>query len=285
MNDPEELIRSILQYNFQTPDWLITRPQDGQQKACFIARHAEQRVFIKLDAPIAALRRLGEIGAAPRVLASGVADGIPYIVQEYVAGSYPDWHWFANHLPVLAEFLRRYHTDESLTALLSVNIITDYAEHIAFDLATLEKQYRSLHTAELHTIEIELAFERLKDCSKHLQSAALVPIHPDPNTKNMLVSGDALVMVDWDDVQLSDPMRDAGLLLWWYVARRQWDEFFQAYGVATDEAVIARIFWWAARTSFAVALWHIEHGRDCRPFLQDFLAALNKESNPHAVFR
>ncbi len=219
MHDREELVRSILQYHFQTPDWLITRPEDGQQKACFIARHAEQRVFIKLDAPIAALKRLGEIGAAPRVLASGIADGLPYVVQEYIVGSYPDWRWFAKHLPLLAEFLRRYHTDESLTALLSVNTITGYAEHIAFDLEALEEQFRSLQAAELHTTEIELAFERLKECSKHLQSAALAPIHPDPNTKNMLLSGDgdALVMVDWDDVQLSDPMRDAGLLLWWYV--------------------------------------------------------------------
>src|SRR5438128_2215244 len=139
MNDREEMVRSILQYHFQTPDWVISRPQDGQQKACFIARHAEQQVFIKLDAPIAALQRLGEIGAAPRVLASRVADGVPYVVQDYIVGSYPDWHWFANHLPVLARFLRRYHTDESLTALLSVNTITGYAEHIAFDLAALEK--------------------------------------------------------------------------------------------------------------------------------------------------
>lgn len=285
MNDLEVLVRSILHYHFQTSDWVITRPVDGQQKACFIARHAEQRVFIKLDAPIAALQRLGEIGVAPRVLASGVAGGVPFIVQEYIVGSYPDWHWFAHHLPVLAGFLRRYHIDESLFALLSVNTITGYAGHIAFDLAALEKQFRSLGAAELHTIEIELAFERLKDWSKDLPSAALVPVHPDPNTKNMLLCGDALVMVDWDDVQLSDPMRDAGLLLWWYVARRQWDEFFQAYGVAMDEAAIARIYWWAARTSFAVALWHTEHGNDCRAFLQDFLAALNKESNPHAVFR
>ena len=279
-----EIVRDILDRHFSRSDWLITKPKHGQQKACFIACHAEQRVFVKLDAPVAPLRRLGEIGAAPRVLASGIDGDVSYVVQEYITGSYPDWRWFANHLPMLAGFIRRYHSDEPLTALLSVNAIAEYAEHITFDLAALEKQFRSLRAAELHIMEIVRAFERLQGWSKELQPATLVPIHPDPNTKNMLLSGDALVMVDWDDVQLSDPMRDAGLLLWWYVAPQQWREFFQAYGVAMNEAMIERIFWWAARTSFAIALWHVEHRYDCRPFLHDFLAALHKESNPHAVF-
>ena len=91
-------------------------------------------------------------------------------------------------------------------------------------------------------------------------------------------------MVDWDDMQLSDPMRDVGLLLWWYVAPHQWNEFFEAYGLELDNKLIERIYWWAARTSFAVALWHVEHQYDCRGFLADFLAAVNMKSNPHAVF-
>ncbi len=38
-------------------------------------------------------------------------------------------------------------------------------------------------------------------------------------------------MVDWDDIRLSDPMQDIGLLLWWYVAREYWPAFFQNYGL------------------------------------------------------
>ncbi len=231
-----------------------------------------------------ALRRPGEIGVPPRVLADGVVGDVTYMAQEYVEGSYADWRWFATHLPMLAGFVRRYHDDRVLTGLLSAGSTLGYAEHVAIDLAKLEGQFRLLKADELHTVEIETAFERLKDWSKRLQPAILVPIHPDPNTKNILLRGDGLVMVDWDDIQLSDPMRDVGLLLWWYVAREQWSEFFDVYGVVMDEAVIERIYWWAARTSFAVALWHAEHGYDGRAFLKDFLAALNMESNPHAVF-
>lgn len=155
---------------------------------------------------------------------------------------------------------------------------------MARNLATLENQFVALHAEELHAPNIVSAFEKLKAQSKRLQAVPLVPVHPDPNTKNILLTNDSLLMVDWDDIQLSDPMRDAGQLLWWYVAQHQWHEFFEAYGVMMDDGLVERIYWWAARTSFAIALWHVEHGYDCRAFLLDFLTATNMESNPHAVF-
>lgn len=283
MHDHHSIITTILQQHFPPARWIITHPRDGQQKACFIAHHGGQYLFVMLGAPVAVLRRLGEIGASPRILVDGVIGNMPYVVQEYIAGSYPDRRWFAANLPVLARFVRRYHDDRPLAELLSAGCDIGYAEHLAADLARLEGRYRSLYAADLHTVEVEQAFERLKDWSKRLESAILVPIHPDPNTKNMLLRGETgvMVMVDWDEVQLSDPVRDVGLLLWWYVSRPRWSEFFDTYGMKIDEAIIDRIFWWAARTSFGVALWQVEHGYDCRAFLQDFLAALHKEDNPH----
>ncbi|HEU0002082.1 MAG TPA: aminoglycoside phosphotransferase family protein [Ktedonobacteraceae bacterium] len=277
-------VSSILRKHFHTTGWTITKPEDGQQKACFVAQCGTAKVFVKLDAPVAALQRLGEIRVAPRVIASGTIDDMPYVVQEYIAGSYPDWRWFADHLPMLAGFIKRYHTDQPLASLLAANTPASYVEHVALDLARLEKQFTSLHSDELHAPAIVSAFEKLKTWSSQLQAVTLVPVHPDPNTKNILLSSDSILMVDWDDMQLSDPMRDAGLLLWWYVAQPQWREFFEAHGLAMDDKLIERIYWWAARTSFAVALWHVEHQYDCGTFLQDFLAAVNIESNPHAVF-
>ncbi|MGH2496617.1 MAG: phosphotransferase, partial [Ktedonobacteraceae bacterium] len=207
-------VRSILHRHFQATGWLITKPEDGQQKACFVAQYDTTKVFIKLDVPVAALQRLGEIGVAPRVIASGDVDGIPYVMQEYITGSYPDWRWFAGHLPMLAAFIKRYHTDQPLASLLAANAPTSYVEHVELDLTMLEKQYTTLHSEELHAPVIVTAFEKLKAWSKRLRAVPLVPVHPDPNTKNILLSNESMLMVDWDDVQLSDPMRDAGLLLW-----------------------------------------------------------------------
>ncbi len=295
-------VRDILQEQFSTSKWDIAHPKDGQQKECYIAQNEKQKVFIKFAVPIAALQRLGEIEVAPRVIASGFydggcprdccthpcgrgqGDGKSYVIQEYISSTYPNWQWFADHLSLLAAFIKRYHNDQQLTSLLSRNASTNYDEHITLDIAALETQFRSLDANVLHTKAITSTFEKLKEQAKSLQPVQLVPIHPDPNTKNILLSANTMRMVDWDDVQLSDPMRDVGLLLWWYVPKQRWGEFFQAYGLPMDEAVVERIFWWAARTSLAVALWHVEHGYDCAAFLRDFVASVSREGNPRAVF-
>ncbi len=277
-------VTHILQQHFHIAEWTIAPPEDGQQKACFVAQSGLQKVFIKFAVPLAPLLRLGEIGVAPRVLASGTADGIPYVVQEYITGNYPDWQWFAEHLSTLATFIRRYHADAQLAALLVREASTNYAEYIASDIASLEARFTSLASDVLHIPEITAAFAALKVQAKHLQPVALVPIHADPNTKNILLLVDKMLMVDWDDLRLSDPMQDIGLLLWWYVAQQHWPDFFQNYGLPINEQLTDRVFWWAARSSFAIALWHIEHHYDCTSFLKDFVAAVRKESNPHAVF-
>jgi thiamine kinase-like enzyme len=211
-------------------------------------------------------------------------EGRTYVIQEYISGEYPDRQWFATHLPVIASCIQRYHEDQPLTNLLSQTTSGGYHEHIALDLAQLEGRFSSLNAEVLHTPEITMAFEELKSQVPELQPARLVPVHIDPNTHNMLLTGETFLLIDWDGILLSDPMRDIGLLLWWYVSQRHWPDFFQNYASSLDDALAARIFWWAARTSFAVALWHVEHQRECSAFLQDFLAALAKKSNPHATF-
>jgi Ser/Thr protein kinase RdoA (MazF antagonist) len=279
-----EQIKRILQYHFGCTTWEIARSKDGLQNAGYRAQNGSVEVFVKFTDSVAALQRLGEIAVAPCVLVSGIDEGRTYVVQEYVTGKYPDWLWLTTHLPVLASCIQRYHADQPLTDLLSKPTATRYHEHVALDLAQLEAQFSSLNTEVLHTPEITTAFEELKSQAQRLQPVRLVPVHIDPNTHNMLLTDERFLLVDWDGILLSDPMRDAGLLLWWYVSQHHWPDFFQSYGSSMDDASVERIFWWAARTSFAVALWHVEHRYDCTDFLQDFLAALAKKSNPHAVF-
>ncbi|HLX40169.1 MAG TPA: phosphotransferase [Ktedonobacteraceae bacterium] len=275
----------MLQTTFDLSNWTISKPENGQQKECYIAQNGGFKVFIKFDVPVVPLRRLSEIEVAPRVLASGILNHRTFIIQEYIAGTYPDWQWFAHNLPSLARFIKRYHDDEELTALLSGDTKTSYHDHIEVDIADLEAHFQGLDASELHEPAIVAAFHTLKIQAQRIQPVKLVPIHADPNTVNILLTGDTLRMVDWDEIELSDPMRDAGQLLWWYVAKQQWGEFFSAYGLQLDEALLERIYWWAARTSFAIALWHVEHSYDSRSFLLDFVAAIHGESNPHAVFR
>lgn len=277
-----EQIRRILQHHFGDSAWEIARSEDGLQNAGYIAQNASVKVFVKFTDNVAVLQRLGEIEVAPRTLASGFEQGKAYIVQEHITGKYPDRQWFATHLSVLASCIQRYHNDQSLTALLSQPTATSYHEHIELDLAQLTTQFASLKIEALHTPEITAAFEEFKNQAKGLQPAQLVPVHIDPNTHNMLLLDDTLFLVDWDGILLSDPMRDVGLLLWWYVSPQRWPDFFQIYGIPMNEALVEKIFWWTARTSFAVALWLAQHQYDYTDFLEDFLAALARKGNPHS---
>jgi thiamine kinase-like enzyme len=280
-----EKARQILQQCFPKTKWNITLPDDGQHSKSYIAESNGLQVFIKFDVPVKAIQRLSEIEVAPHILESGSYEGSSYVVQEFIAGSYPDRRWIANHLSYLAEFIKCYHSDDQLTSHLTQTMTTNYAEHVALDLEAIETRFASLDLDKFHAPAIKSAFEKLKNraCSMHCH--LMVPVHPDPNTKNMILVDTKLMMVDWDNLQLSDPMRDIGLLLWWYVFPKQWPIFFQAYGLTLEEQLIDRIYWWAARTSFEVALWHVEHGFDATDFLQDFLAALNKSNNPRAVYQ
>ena len=156
-------VRLILQQHFPKTKWNISLPDDGQHRASYIARSEEQQVFIKFDVPVEAIQRLSEIQVAPRIVASGIYEGSPYVVQEYITGEYPDWRWFANHLPYLAAFIKCYHSDDQLTSLLAQTMTTHYAEHVALDLAALETQFSSLDADGLHAPEIVSAFDKFKN--------------------------------------------------------------------------------------------------------------------------
>jgi aminoglycoside phosphotransferase (APT) family kinase protein len=113
-----------------------------------------------------------------------------------------------------------------------------------------------------------------------LEAAPLTPIHNDPSPTNILFAEGRFVFLDWDEVTLSDPLRDIGLLLWWNFPPSQWPAFFEKYGLSLEAARLAKIYWFAARASLDIALWHAEHSLDGRSFAADFLAALDQQPNP-----
>ena len=117
--------------------------------------------------------------------------------------------------------------------------------------------------------------------SLHFRHCHSVPSHDEPNTSNMLVIADRLFLLDWDDVRLADPLRDLGPLLWWYYPPSAWDTFLQACHLPSDERMVHRIHWFAARASLEIALWHAEHGsKTDNGFLADFRAAVAGGVNP-----
>ncbi|HEU5377240.1 MAG TPA: phosphotransferase [Ktedonobacteraceae bacterium] len=283
-NSSTAIINHILQTTFQQSNWIISHPSHGQQKECYIARNEEQAVFIKFDVAAEILQRLSSLEVAPEVLGSGTVDGRSYILQKYLDCTHPQWTWFADHLSLWAQITKRYHTDPELTRLLPREASLNYYEHVLSDLGSLKQDLTSLHidrdfSAKLKELLIELELQ-----SKRLPAVSLAPVHADPNPQNILLCQDTMVLADWDEILLSDPMRDVGQWLCWYVPKNRWKEFCESYGILLDQHVVSRIFWWAARASFANVLWHVKQNYDYTGFLRDCADALRLDMIPHQVF-
>src|SRR5262249_21100601 len=157
-------------------------------------------VFVKFDVPIASLQRLSELAVAPRVLASGTYQGTSYVIQEFLAGTYPDRRWMRSHITEVAGLIRTYHKDRHLANILAQGEARGYRQRLDDDLAVLELRL-TRHT----TSPLQVAFDKLKSLAQSFDDVPLVPVHNEPNTKNMLLHGGKLTFIDWDEVLLSDP--------------------------------------------------------------------------------
>ena len=252
-------------------NWGVALFDDGSTSRSYVGSHGPRRVFIKLDVRTDALERLATLGVAPPVIRAGVMDGRGYVIQEWIDGTRPERAWFARELDAWAELLCVYQRDAPLAGLLSDAELTPDA--YADDLA---------RRADRVTLSgAEQAASRVRAGAEELARVPPGPTHGDPNSSNFLVHGERVYLVDWDDAALSDPMRDIGQLLWWYVPEEQWPRYFERAAEPFDAAALQRLYWWVAAESLDVALRLAAEGRDrpARDFLTDALAALDHRPN------
>ena len=68
-------------------------------------------------------------------------------------------------------------------------------------------------------------------------------------------------MIDWDDVLLSDEMKDISKFLTHsFVPRNQWNEFFKSYGIEFKNSEQIRFYWWLAFGELNIAYWAATSG-------------------------
>jgi thiamine kinase-like enzyme len=274
MVDVEEIIKK----HFPDSQWNINEPPAGMSTQARIADNGREKVFIKFDVKTPALSRLSELGVTPSVVYDGTSEERPYIIQEFVEGEYPDRSWFSANLQTLAEFIKKYQQDQLLKDLLSKGGSESYEEHIQQTLTHLKNSINDSKADIFETDEVKNGIDSLKERGRNLKPTTLVPTHADPNSKNFLLTNTGLTMVDWDDILLSDPMRDVGLMLWWYIPKDKWSTFFEYYGQDIDEE---KIYWWTARASLSIAAWFANRGdlANAKFFTNDFLLAIQGKDN------
>lgn len=204
------------------------------------------------------------------------------MIQEFVDAGYVPKDWLRNNLDSLASFIDRYHSDTKLKEIIKH---TMSADHLSIDeeLKFLRKNVEMVSHLQ-DTEEVGNGVEELQKRYSQIQVPDLVPVHDDPNTKNIFLIGNSLQMIDWNKIRLSDPMSDIGAILWWYVQPDKWQDFFTKSGTKLTEDLEERIYLAAAKMSMGFTLWFLTNNKDYRPAFNDFKEALNHRQNSRAWY-
>jgi hypothetical protein len=220
----------------------------GSAGRSWITSDGRRKLFVKTGVSAALLRLVADLGVAPLVVASRDVESGSVVAQEFVDGVSPDERWVDEHIERVVRFMRRYQTHSDLTAL------TELSTHDSSEVAPAE----------------------------------LALTHGDPNTSNLILARDGrLYLIDWDDACLSDPMRDIGPLLWWYVRPDRWPLALAAADLDQREDVGSSVYRWASIRSFEVAEWLTSRGNPVEgaKFALDGDAAQSGLHNPRAWWR
>jgi aminoglycoside phosphotransferase (APT) family kinase protein len=274
--DLESAIRELL----GPGNWSIDPAADGSRGRSWVARDAGEQLFVKAAANGDLLSRLGELAVAPRVISSGQHRDTALVVQEFIDGTAPDAPWVDQHVEAVGQLIQRYHLDEPLALSVSALTLRNLVE-------TLERRFHAL-SMRMTTDTREKLSEALGAITESaVDKAPDEPVltHGDPNTSNLILanSGD-LYLVDWDEARLTDPVRDIGQVLWWYVRPERWKAGLAACGLPDNPSVRHRIYRWAAAESAEVAIGLLEESNEgaSTVFASDALAAAHGEPNPRA---
>jgi hypothetical protein len=210
-------------------------------------------VVLKHSQPPAALVRLAELGVTPPVLATGELEGVPYTIQRMITGEEPDRAWFARHVADLADLICRYQRDPALAAILRDD---RSREHLTLSAAAMMfDDVPPRAGSPFWTGEMLVARAEWRRQADRFPELAPVPVHADPMWANYVVDGDRMYLIDWDEIDLSDPWRDVGVQLCWHVPADRWPDFLDRYGARLDDELRARIHWWMAFKSLRTGFW------------------------------
>ncbi len=278
------LTHAILREHFGPGAWKLAPAKQGRGAGAYVARSERHSVFVKWDVDGLALRRLSDLGIVPTVVAVARHGDRPYIIQRYVEGTHPDRSWLGQHLAGIATRIRTYQQDEELVRTLSPRRKLGHVNAVSDALTDIRAAFNHAQPPIFHSGRVIESLARWQKQGQRVPAGPIVPTHLDPNATNFLLSHDRVYLIDWDEVTLSDPMRDIGPFLWWYIPRQKWHEFFTVYGMEMTDEAVRRVYWWAAHRSISVALWvagHVDEAAGAEDFLIDFTAATAGDPNPH----
>ncbi|MGW9775697.1 phosphotransferase family protein [Staphylococcus hominis] len=157
----------------------------------------------------------------------------------------------------VAELLKKIHGSKPLLNMLKRMEMEPITPNIM-----LKKINASLSRDVLTHHIIRKALTYLEDHIPNLDSRFFTVVHGDVNHNNWLLSDrDELFLVDWEGAMIADPAIDIGMLLYNYVPKQQWSNWFNTYGVKESMDLNKRMKWYTVIQSIGMIQWYEEQKR------------------------
>ena len=156
-----------------------------------------------------------------------------------------------------AKLLKKIHESRPLLTMLERLGKTPYeARHM---LAETESSLDA-DLLELQYVKKSLFF--LKKEVANIQCEEWAVCHGDVNHNNWLLSDqNELYLIDWDGAKIADPALDIGLLLYWYIPRKDWSTWLKRYGKELSPEFELRMQWYVNAYTLLDIQWHKNKSR------------------------
>jgi len=113
--------------------------------------------------------------------------------------------------------------------------------------------------------DVRIALVYLERLLPKTRYQKLVVCHSDLNHNNLLLSKDkSLYLIDWDNASIADPASDFGMLLNWYIPKEDWADWLEKYGVAKENYLHERMYWYLLHDSLHYLCWHLERNESVK---------------------
>lgn len=235
-------------------EWEIT-PAGGATGEAFIARHDEQKLFLKRNSsPFLAV--LSAEGIVPKLIwTKRLENGDVITAQEWMNGRELTPAEMCEES--VAELLQKIHQSTPLLNMLRrlgkttqtpIQILASVKNSLDGELKEDKAIKETIHFLEQHVNDVK--------CDHY------VVCHGDINHNNLLLCDEGnLYLVDWDEAIIADPAMDIGMLLYSYVEKDQWEQWLANYGLSLTPELRLRMKWFVLTQMIQTTALHKKKNR------------------------
>ncbi|HLR40172.1 MAG TPA: phosphotransferase family protein [Virgibacillus sp.] len=232
-------------------EWDIT-PAGGLTGDAYLAEKNNRRLFLKRNSsPFLAVLSAERI--VPKLVwTKRMENGDVITAQEWIDGRKLEPNEMQDHQ--VADLLRKIHHSSELLHMLMRLGKKPVSSDVSFKKIT-----QQLHMNHFITMydEVKVALNYLKQLLPVTREHKQVVCHCDLNHNNLIQTNEGqLYLVDWENATIADPITDFGMVLKWYIPKKDWDSWLKKYGVTKDKRLIERMYWYLILDALQYLNWH-----------------------------